>query len=220
MAFYTIEIHRPLYHGFSLNNPIPMRTTMCVLGALILSLVACTKNHQELSMMNSGPYAGYHEFRIMAGQNYCEKNSYPKYNGKSAAFNVIFDSSAIYQTAEKSNQLDINKLYGFADCGTHHQDNSARFGWRWNGSSIDILAYCYVNSTRKNKLVGTVNIGEVNKFNLSVDSNQYVFQLNKNIVRMERACAEPAFNGYELYPYFGGDEPAPHNISIFISFQP
>ena len=80
-------------------------------------------------------------------------------------FDVIFDESAKYFTNNPANQADVNKLFGFADCNEMHQNNSLRFGWRWNpnpdpkllkekggvvdpNGMVEILAYCYVDSKR------------------------------------------------------------------------
>lgn len=218
MVNYTLKKRFSLLDGNKLKNLIPMRTTLCVLAALFL--FACSKKMDDANLAPSSKYSGYNEYLIPKGKNYCNNNSYPEFKGSSVAFNVIFDSSAIYQTVQATNQLDINKLYGIADCGTHHQENSARFGWRWNGSAVDILAYYYVNSVRKNQLLGTAAIGEVNKYILSVEGKSYKFQFNDKVVTVERHCDSQTFDGYVLYPYFGGDEPAPHNISIYINFKP
>ncbi|NEM98868.1 hypothetical protein [Pontibacter burrus] len=43
-------------------------------------------------------------------------------------FEETFNGSAVYQTRNLANLADINKLYGIADCGTEHHNNSARFG--------------------------------------------------------------------------------------------
>lgn len=132
------------------------------------------------------------------------------------SFQAKFDSSAIYSTRDPQNQLDTNKLMGIADCGTHHHTNSARFGWRWFRGSLEIWAYCYVNGERSSLYLGTVPLGEYHSYRIRFEDGAYVFRLDQQQeVVMGRSCMGAA-KGYKLFPYFGGDEPAPHDISVWV----
>lgn len=71
-------------------------------------------------------------------------------------FVVKFDSSAIYNTVDPSNQYDINKLYGFSDNDSLHQRYSARFGWRWSDNALRIFAYVYNSGVRSSKELGAI----------------------------------------------------------------
>jgi hypothetical protein len=186
--------------------------------ALLIILPSCSKSdlNKEPKQLAS-PYAGYTTWLIKKDNHYPESGSFSKFNGTIIQFKALFDSSAVYQTKLPSNQNDINKLYGVADCGTHHHENSARFGWRWNGQTVEIFAYYYVNKERLSVKLGNAAIGQENSYVLSVEGNQYVFQYNEKETKVNRHCDSPAFDGYLLYPYFGGDETAPHDISIHIS---
>ncbi|WP_152425074.1 hypothetical protein [Nafulsella turpanensis] len=130
-------------------------------------------------------------------------------------FNALFDSTAIYSTIDPANQADINKLYGMADCNSYHHTNSARFGWRWHEEQLEIWAYTYVNGERNSAFVDTVSLGVFNEYEISFEDNNYRFRLNEKEVEMPRQC-EATAEGYKLFPYFGGDETAPHDISIWI----
>lgn len=130
-------------------------------------------------------------------------------------FRALLDSTAIYSTIDPANQGDINKLYGVADCNSYHHTNSARFGWRWYEEKMEIWAYTYVNGERKSSLVDTVALGTFNEYEISFEDNKYLFRLNDKEVEMPRHC-EATAEGYRLFPYFGGDETAPHNINIWI----
>lgn len=130
-------------------------------------------------------------------------------------FRALFDSTAIYSTVDPANQGDINKLYGMADCNSYHHTNSARFGWRWYEEKIEIWAYTYVNGERNSTFVDTVAPGVFNEYEISFEENQYRFRLNDKEVEMSRHC-EATAEGYRLFPYFGGDETAPHDINIWI----
>jgi hypothetical protein len=44
---------------------------------------------------------------------------------------------------------------------------------------------------------------------------EYIFHVDNSTVSLPRHCSDDA-SGYKLYPYFGGDEAAPHEITIEI----
>jgi hypothetical protein len=132
-------------------------------------------------------------------------------------FKALFDSSAIYTTVDSTNQTDTNKLYGLSDCGTDHETNSARFGWRWVNHHLEIMAYWYVNGVRPEPIrVDTVALNTVNTYSIAFDSDKYVFTVNDtNVVEVPKSCNYKGYR-YQLYPYFGGNETAPHEIRIWI----
>ena len=130
-------------------------------------------------------------------------------------FEATFDASAIYQTRNLDNQADINKLYGLSDCRTDHHSNSARFGWRWYSNQLEIHAYTYLNKVRQSRLVGVVELNKAYRYQIQLLDNKYVFTLNDKVIELPRHCTGNG-EGYQLYPYFGGDETAPHDIKIAI----
>jgi hypothetical protein len=130
-------------------------------------------------------------------------------------FEATFNASAMYETANKENQADINKLYGVADCHTDHHSNSARFGWRWFNNQLEIHAYTYLNKVRQSKLVDIVELNKAYTYEIILTDNKYTFKLNGKTVELPRHCNGQG-EGYQLYPYFGGDETAPHDIIIAI----
>lgn len=130
-------------------------------------------------------------------------------------FRALFDTSSIYQTVDPENQGDINKLYGISDCNSYHHNNSARFGWRWYQDQLEIWAYSYVNGERISTFIDTVAFDTYNNYEILFTSDKYIFKLNDKEVEIPRACQAKA-TGYKLFPYFGGQETAPKNISIWI----
>ncbi len=193
-----------------------MKTVMLSALALVVLLSSCTKIILKKSHPQESPFAGYTTWLIKKGNHYSESNSYSAFKGSRIQFRTIFDSTVIYTTIDKSNQADINKLYGASDAGTHHHENSARFGWRWKNNAVEIFAYYYVNKERKSVFLGNATIGKEDFYALSVEENHYVFQFNDQKTIVERYSNAPGFDGYLLYPYFGGDEVAPHDIRIHI----
>jgi hypothetical protein len=130
-------------------------------------------------------------------------------------FEATFDNSARYSTAVASNQADINKLYGVSDCGTNHHLNSARFGWRWYQDRLEIHAYTYVQGKRNTAYITTVQPEQKNVYELELGDEEYTFRVNEKSLSLPRGCSQLS-SGYQLYPYFGGNEPAPHDVTIRI----
>jgi hypothetical protein len=152
---------------------------------------------------------------IAAGEHYCNESEFQKMTVSKIKFRAMFDRSAVYETKSKENQADINKLYGVSDCGTTHQINSARFGWVWNNNRLEIWAYTYADGQRHFSFVDTVSLDKFHEYEIAFTDSNYIFKLNDSIVELPRSCSNAA-DGYKLYPYFGGDETAPHEVTIAI----
>ena len=115
------------------------------------------------------------------------------------------------------NQFDVNKIWGVSDCGTTHSKNSIRFGWRWDldQEQVEILMYRRLLGEFDFKSLGYVNLGDINYISLNITDSHYYMYLNGIMDSMSRCCDEPK-RRYFLYPYFGGTEKAPHDITIKI----
>jgi hypothetical protein len=202
-----------------------MKKKLIILSMAVVSLAACTKsvenNTSSIQAKSSPPVATiaskqFIKCTILKGQQYCDKSTYQAVKYDQLSFLVQFDSSAIYQTTNPNNQNDINKLLGFSDNNAAHHEYSARFGWRWSNNALHLFGYIYNNSVRSSKEIGTIPIGSENNCLIKVSDSTYTFTVNSKSVTMPRASKTVKADGYKLYPYFGGDEMAPHNISIWI----
>jgi hypothetical protein len=188
-----------------------------------IAFISCQKNNEAISYtvkematstkVDSGNFVKY---SIFSGQQYCDNTTFVPVKYQQLAFQVKFDSSAVYQTAKKSNQDDINKLFGFSDNNAQHHEYSARFGWRWSNSSLHLFGYIYNHGSMSFVELGTVEIGIVNSCSIKVEKDRYLFTLNGTETSMPRESTTTLAEGYKLFPYFGGDESAPHNIFIWI----
>ncbi len=156
------------------------------------------------------------KYTIRAGQQYCDQSVYKATDYNELKFAVRFDSSAIYESSSVENQLDVNKLYGFSDNNEDHHKFSARFGWRWSDGSLRLFAYTYNNSEMNYEELATISIGIVYTCSIKVAGSAYIFSINGSSSSVPRASTTPTAIGYKLYPYFGGDELAPHDINIWI----
>ncbi len=186
-------------------------------GLLLLCLCSCSKVdallEQKTSAKNSSDFTHY---LIKSGQHYATHNSYKAIETDMLRFVVKFDSTAIYTTTQKENQYDINKLYGFSDNDAGHHQYSARFGWAWHDGALHLYGYVYNGGKRESKRLGTVAIGAEVTCTLTITATQYVFNFGDVTAALPRSSTTPKAKGYLLYPYFGGDEAAPHNINIWI----
>ena len=153
---------------------------------------------------------------IKKGMHYSDQSDAEVLNKAYISVKATFNNSAKYTSYDPVNQADVNKLIGFSDCGTEHQQNSARLGWSWNGTGLVIYAYAYVNKKRVIKSMGVVALDKPFACSLKATTNHYVFKVNDVIDSIPRYCTSDSAFRYKLFPYFGGDETAPHEISIRI----
>ena len=208
-----------------------MKKIICILSGILL-LASCTKSPlSELEMeaattsadvsataakprlVNTVPQ--FVLYTIPAGQHSSDKSVIKSVKVTTMNFVAKFDNSVIYQSVIPENQYDINKLYGFSE-GFNHQYNSARIGWAYNDGALRLYAYAYNNGVREYREITTVTIGTEVSCSISVSRFLYTFTVNNVSVTLPRANSTTTASGYQLYPYFGGDEVAPQNIYISI----
>lgn len=159
---------------------------------------------------------GWINYQIPEGVHQSSNTALTLFSGDSMAFYFSFDSTALYQTRDPANQEDWNKLMGFSDCQSHHHQNSVRLVWRWNeGAGIEIGEYFYRNGQRSFAKLTTVQVGDTNFAMIAAQKGFYHLQVNDVSSEQVRRCANRNAS-YWLYPYFGGDEVAPHSFNIFI----
>lgn len=206
-----------------------MKMKLVILSIALLSLASCTKSVDNItSNITESNIAAkgnsitavasnqFVQYTILKGQQYCDKSTYQPIKYDQLSFTVRFDSSAIYQTISKDNQGDINKLFGFSDNNAQHQQYSARFGWRWSNNALRLFGYIYNNGVRSSKELGTIDIGTENSCSIKVSDSTYIFTFNGKSITMPRQSKTVKAEGYKLFPYFGGNEMAPHTILIWI----
>ncbi len=169
---------------------------------------------------------GFTDYTIKKGEAYSvDSTKIELLNGISEMrFKFRFDSSAIYTTQDPSNQGDVNKLFGFADCINFSQQYtipphhifSARFGWAWYNQALRIYAYYYNDSLRAFRELRTVEMGKSYTAGIRLIPGGYEYTIENKKDTVVRTCKQPLAVGYKLYPYFGGTETAPHEIHVYI----
>jgi hypothetical protein len=133
----------------------------------------------------------------------------------------MFTGSCLYDLKDED-QGDVNKLFGYS-LGLHH-NNSLRFGWRANikNATIEIVAYEYRLKVRYVTPICEVKLNEPYRFDIQYNGYSQVtytvyedngFQVMSivNPLQLQRK-----YNiGYTLGLYFGGNEKAPQDITLY-----
>jgi hypothetical protein len=139
--------------------------------------------------------------------------------GNKFEFKAAFNSSNIYALPE-SEQADHNKLFGVSDCRQHHYESSARFGWRWYNNRLEVTAITHRYGTwHLHEIMGVAELNKVYNFKIEISDDKlfYIYTFNNGTpVKMKRYCADETMLGYFLYPYFGGSEVAPHDMTVSV----
>ena len=108
----------------------------------------------------------------------------------------------------------INTI-GWSDCGTDHMENSIRFGWRWIDDSLEIHWFKHEHGKFSFDLIKRVDLCKEHYYELTIFRWDYKMGVDGTYVYVPRNCVYDK-RRYQLYPYFGGEESAPHDINIKI----
>ncbi len=141
-------------------------------------------------------------------------------HGNSISIKCQFSEGARY-LLHNENQWDTNKLFGFSNSlWQNHHKNSARFGWRWNPTiaQVEIIGYTYFNKSRKIQVLDSLSIGEHFEGHITHRKGKYQFE-GKNFKWETPAPATVSGWRWLLFPYFGGDEKAPHSMEIKLEYE-
>lgn len=144
---------------------------------------------------------------------------------KKIVFECAFDKSCLYGDIGDGDNYDINKLYGFSTTWYHHKQ-SGRVGWRClDGKNIELLTYSYNDGKRENRehdILGVVKPDEWFRCTIEDLEDKYLYTFQKTswikkMVTKEDAKQKDWFLfHYILYPYFGGNKAAPHDMNLTI----
>lgn len=159
-------------------------------------------------------------FRIPRGKHYARPFRLGLWWRKTSFTWVVkFDESCRYELGN-DDQFDTNKLVGIGYLWHHHK-NSARFGWRYwtDRKEIELSAYCYVNGRRLIQHICFCEIGKEYTISILVLRNSYYFDVYEP-GSVKSAGIATILHGhwkkfkFGLWPYFGGQSRAPHDIKI------
>ena len=151
---------------------------------------------------------------------------------------VVFTPSCRYRL-DGEDMFDINKLYGIGYANpwgllkgvllnlvgirnTAHHTDSARFGWTYDevNDKIDLWAYCYVGGERLVDYLMGLQIGREYHVELYVGRACYFFGVYapESVFATAKSVQIPYTHKkrwqYRLGAFFGGNQPAPHDMVI------
>ena len=145
---------------------------------------------------------------------------------KSIRFRCKFDESCLYDLGNTDN-FDINKLYGFSTT-YFHQKQSGRVGWRCiDKKNIQLLSYSYNDSNRSledSELLGEVKPNELFECKITDYEDHYLYEKKKKkngrfqitSHAIDKKQKDWFLFHYILFPYFGGNNPAIHDMKIYL----
>jgi hypothetical protein len=172
---------------------------------LLITLISlsCTKDIVE---------DGFTVYRIEKGQH-DSGNRVDVTTRETVAYEVQFTESCLYEIPS-DDSLDVNKLFGLSDASSH-SNHSARFGWRAKGNQIEIMTYVRRSGNIVTRPIGIVSPGQTACYTINILPDYYLFRFESTIDTIRRTSQ---FNGmrYHLWPYFGGNNPAPHTMEIYM----
>ena len=129
-------------------------------------------------------------------------------------FSAILGPDCLYADSQIPGQ--VNKIFGLS-FGIH-STRSVRVGWRGHRGEIEFNTYVHLpDGTVKVDPLGPVEAGKVAFFRIWKTDSTVSVEMQGG-ARWDYTFDKLPFWGYRLYPYFGGNLPAPHEMNIGISF--
>jgi len=175
---------------------------------ILLFLVSCTKEIDDL---------GFRVYTIPAGEH--SSGSFINHpNNSKISFQFILDESAYYETEIPENQHDVNKIYGFSDFGAKHQKYSIRLGWRYIENNLELCWLRHEDGVHSSATIKIIQPDVIYNATIDIKTFYYVIVIDNDttLVRRRPEGNWGLIRRYYLYPYFGGNEYAPHDITIKI----
>lgn len=111
----------------------------------------------------------------------------------------------------------ISKIWGYSDA-LHHHKNSMRIGVMQSKESDQLIffAYYYQDSERGWTEIGRGYAGYQYEAEIRFTDDYYIVRFETNTVYIERKGKGK--KGYTLKPYYGGQDPAPREMTFKIEF--
>jgi len=149
----------------------------------------------------------------------------PVISKKQEVMIVKFDWTCAYLIPGKD-QKDWNKLFGWSYLA--HQNNSVRWGWRYTPlegvvpravipNGIQIAPYLHSQgSIIFPKEWIDVPIGKEIELGIHDMNDCFLFTADSQKIIVPYSGIKKFPIGYKLYPYFGGNQTAPHDVSVWM----
>lgn len=138
-------------------------------------------------------------------------------------FRFMFEASCLYNTEfwPEQDKLDINKLVGGTNGLTDKY--SARFGWRCTDlQNIDVVTYIHEGGAfapMSEIMLAKVAPNEWHTGELIFGKNFYSFKVDGGVpITIPTSIDGTKTMKLKQFPYFGGNNVAPHNMVIHIEY--
>jgi hypothetical protein len=181
--------------------PIRALKVLCLL-LLFSTFISCYDEVTEV----------WNTYTIEKGDHYSKGRFPGTIHGNRVRFDAVFSSG----TLQSNVSGDLNKLYGFIDANSSVHRNSARFAWVSDGARINVYSYLYRDGVRTFKKIGEVLPEERHSYEIIAKDKRYTFKLDTVTHTFNRFHHAERGARFRLFPYFGGDLPAPNTMQIRI----
>lgn len=126
---------------------------------------------------------------------------------------VTFHKDCEYNLPSQDKQ-DINKLFGYSF--GHHHRNSLRIGWRYNEDrkQIEVVSYIYIDGVRQTERhLAWCDFEE--EYEMYIDNSEnYAYMIVYTFAGICVPFRNKLGVSYPLSLYFGGNNTAPHDMTI------
>ncbi|MEI7725032.1 MAG: hypothetical protein WCK09_07995 [Bacteroidota bacterium] len=168
------------------------------------------------------------QYLIKKGNHYCSMSIFEKLGAigwkiKKHTVKFRFHPDCYWAPERNNDDSDLNKLTGIS-YGMNVHSNSVRLTWRPdfnNPGTIEIFGYTYDEAAVAPKFsslkITSVQVGQLVDACIVSDGNHYDFTVNKVTASMPNTNTDPNLC-LRLYPYFGGNNTAPQDMTIDIDY--
>ncbi len=150
-------------------------------------------------------------YKLLQGKHYSRHGFKLFFSAKPLLFQALFSTNCLYQDPQNPGQ--INKLWG-RSFGLHTK-NPARIGWRGCNGTLELFAYLHQNGKIFYEKMGECELREWITFRIEKRKSTIEIEIKGKETRVYSFDDLPQW-GYQLYPYFGGQLPAPHQMEIIV----
>ena len=169
---------------------------------------------------------GLHKFTIKKGKHYSSPMFFIRRLllafTKTFEFTVEFNENCLY-TLPASDKFDINKLFGVSCNTLLLHKNSIRFGWRCvDNMYIQLVSYAYIDGVRiPEQIIKTINVNEKVSCKMIFVDDQVLLSVTDltDVSTVGVNLNKEQTWGIFLWPYFGGNNPAPHEMKMQLNFS-
>lgn len=158
---------------------------------------------------------------VKAGKHDFKPNSFCVGKNDTLRGTVMFWPSCRYEL-DMGDQADWNKVCGLSyDIFSNFRDTQM-LGWRYNPETdkIELNHYCHIDRKRvMGPVLMSVNINQRVAFELSTDRENRTIRLDLSAQNKDSASSEYRYKSFgtltrRLGAWFGGNRPAPHEMSF------